>query len=1059
MDELQELSVPVPLTRLDEKSPSKAGPIGRIDKIVNYIVTKFRQQDGTNLQLDKRPGWHSLPDLIFDPTDVLDLSLLSLPEAMTAGKLAETNFMVGFDAVPYVYSPAAQAWAKYYNETVLTNKVTQSLVRMNTGVSKCPDSASVGGSHCYVWQDNATGFPWLTILDDNGSAIRSAAVFASVAERIKVRSDGDRFWVTSDLGAAIHVKAYDPATGSLIGTVTASFPLDNIGDPWDVVCDGAVADGLFLIRPHIAGGSNQVAIANFQVVTGSVVSVSDNVGAWGGGGTLIGIGWLEPAGDGSLYAARTDPVGGNTEIHAFKTGVNAVAGTEYHTSLFADPIHRAVNVTGYVDPVTHNVHTACSILPNASGAPLAPQFAINTRTVFGYSDGTTPYLGPFTTRSVGLASRVFYVGEIPCVMAYYTSVPTEVAEVNGFVTQGNPTFFVLRADTGSVVGRIFPGQAAGNWIWQNWTGSDSDIAPDAFQLPSGRLTAGGVGVALPVTGEQSVTRVRANDGPFTDIFSASVGVRNILFDAIGGECVECQNETLIPGPLPRSFDGVSFGAAGAELGPEQPLITADPTSGPYVSGDTRSYVIVWERFNRSGNKMQSPSSISVQYSSITTDESARLVIPTLRTTTYDDWICSIYRTLFTGGQEGTTHHKITSDVAPVFNNPAVDTITFIDSVSDESAQLNEILYGGSGAVPASLGGGDGQQVDHECAPAMNGGTVFGDRAFLVGYDGNVWFSLPGAQGNSLTFSFGFKMAIPTQDQPVSIDCIDTRLIMLCSRSLWFNNQSNYLDATGAGDVPTPLQLPISNGCTGAHFAYRDGIIYASSANGFYLLTRDLDSQYIGGAIEDDVSANLPIVEILADDSQRIYCLLNNGQLAVYDIVSLSWYYWTLPQAPDPRSGVKLTTVNGHIGVCCDNGVVYVSTPGSYDDAGEPILSSVGIADISVAGLPGCQMIWQVIIMGITYSAHTIMVDYTPDGLTDEMEVFGPIDPLDFGAGNGDEYRVWVEPAHMETSSFRLDISDSLASPGRGLSIQQLGLSVGIIPGVRRQSVGRTAVPR
>jgi hypothetical protein len=364
-------------------------------------------------------------------------------------------------------------------------------------------------------------------------------------------------------------------------------------------------------------------------------------------------------------------------------------------------------------------------------------------------------------------------------------------------------------------------------------------------------------------------------------------------------------------------------------------------------------------------------------------------------------------------------------------------------------------------VPAALGGGDGQEVDHECAPVFNGGTVFSDRAFLVGFDGVVWFTLPGSSGNSLAFSSLFRMPVSTQDSLVAIDSIDTHLIMLCSRSIWDSNQINYPDATGNGDIPTPAQIKaITNGCTGAEFAYRDGIIYASSADGFYLLTRDLDSRYIGAAIEDDVNANLPVLDIRADDSQRIFCLLNNGQLAVYDIVSESWYYWTMPDAlPDPFAGVLLSALDGKIAVYCTDGNVRATTPGEYDDDGNTFTSQVGIADISVAGLPGCQMIWQVIIMGKSYSEHTIMVDYTPDGLGDEVEVFGPIDPMDFGVGNGDEYRSWIEPEHMETSSFRVDIADIMLTPGRGLSIQQLGLSVGIIPGTRKPGVANIGGPR
>lgn len=1054
-DGLSELSLPVPFLRLDEKAPTKSGPVGRIDRVLNYIVNKFKTIDGTYIQLDKRPGWHSMSTTTYDPYD-LGASTGSLPEAACAGKLGNTNFIVGTDGMPYVYSPAAGKWAKFYKETILANKIAQSLVKMDTSVIKCPDSASCptingGYSHCYVWQDSATGFPWIMVLDENDGMVRAPAAIASGNPgRVKVRSDGSQFWTVYDDGPSVHVNAIDPATGSLIGGIVIS--LDSATNPWDIVCDSTVSSGIFIVRGTLAS-VNSIKIARVTRSGSTVSLASDHAGnaTSSDPSPVNGIAFLEPALDGKLYVARTNDLGSTRETLVYQCDAVADIFHTFHTNHVNDNLINLVNVTGFVK--SGRVYTALSILPDTGGSPPVPGQMINCATAFGYGTLSADYQGQTVRRSVGLASRQFYVGEIPCVFAYYTSVETVVSEISGSVTQGTPTFFVLRADDGTVIGRILPGQAAGNAVWQDWNGTS--LSPDAFELPSARTNSSSVLVALPVTGEQNVTRVRHNDGPFADAFSSSVGIRNIEFNILSsGSCVECENETLIPGALPRSFDGVTFGAAGAELAPEQPNVVTHGT-GPFQSGDKRSYVLVWERFNRSGNKMRSPSSVSFQWTGAGASSGAQLTIPSLRATSYDDWICSIYRTTFAGGQEGLTHYKITSDQSPLKNDPNSDTIIFIDTVDDDTARLNEILYGGSGAVPTALGGGDGQQVDHECAPAFNTGTVFGDRAFLVGYDGNVWFSLPGSAGNSLAFSSLFKMSIPTQDSLTAIDSIDSRLIVFCERSVWFNNQDNYLDATGAGDVPTPVQLPITNGCVdGLEWPYRDGILYASSAGGVYLLTRDLDSQYIGGAVEDDVNAGSPIRDILGDDSQRIFVLLDNGTLAVYDIVSQSWYIWDLASA----DGSRLTTVNGKISACCSDGKVR-SLGSAYDDDGEPILSSVGIADVSVAGVPGCQMIWQVVLIGINYSEHTLTVDYTPDGLTDEVEVFGPLDPADFGVASGEDYRAWIEPARMETSSFRVDISDALTVPGRGLSLQMLGLSVGIIPGTRRQSLGRTGSPQ
>src|SRR5206468_6711616 len=115
-------------------------------------------------------------------------------------------------------------------------------------------------------------------------------------------------------------------------------------------------------------------------------------------------------------------------------------------------------------------------------------------------------------------------------------------------------------------------------------------------------------------------------------------------------------------------------------------------------------------------------------------------------------IISVYRTVWANNQQGTTHRKITNDLSPLMNDRTVDFVTFVDDVSNDAAAVGEVLYGGTGAVLASEGGGDGQEVDHDPPPPSSAGCVFGDRAFVIGPDGSVSFSLPGSALQPFAFN-------------------------------------------------------------------------------------------------------------------------------------------------------------------------------------------------------------------------------------------------------------------------------------------------------------------
>jgi hypothetical protein len=1041
---LSEQAISIPLLAMDQKAGETAGPAGRLQRLVNGVVTKF-SPDGSNLSIAKRPGFRVLPRTNGNPYSGGHSGTSGVPSPTVIDSLHRQLFAIGSDSAPYVFSAASQAWQKFSEETILTNTVSTSSVWAQSTQIKCPDAATADSTHCYVWSQGGQCFAM--ILDDDGTVIRAASALAT-GGRIKVVTDGTYFFVFYDSGTtAVTVTAFG-LTGVQVAPATAT-TLYHAGDNWDVVYQADT--GVCLARRGcVASAAVGITIASVSCNGSSITVTShdNNAGQWFSGPSTTDPGGaflLNKTGDGNLYLG-TIVLGDGFTLYVTKLNTSATIAHAYQPIQSGLDGHGITNIAGYFDGT--NVHAAVAHVPYTGSTPL-DNFASNAFTEFGYSTATLDAQGYFVKRSVGLASRYFYEGSIPLVWTYYASVPTENDQF--FVQSGQPTYFLLRADTGAVVGRALHQTAAADWQWSSWNGTDLP-APNTFQLPTPRSTTKGLTVSLGQTGAQQVQATTTGGGFFElNKFVTSVGVTDLTLGA-PGTCVELDHETLIPGPLPRSFDGVSFSASGVELSPEEPAIADSSTSGGLNGNESYSYVIVYERLDRAGRKVRSGSSIATTYVVPTglTNRSAALTIPTLRVTSHDDTIISVYRTVWANSEEGVTHHKVTNDLSPLLNDPTVDTVAFVDSASNESASQGEVLYGGSGAIPASEGGGDGQEVDHDPPPPFGQGAVFQDRCFLVGPDSTVSFSLPGSPSSPFTFDDGlFTMTVPTHDEIKAVAALDGRLIFLCDESLWFVNQDTFLDATGAGDIPTPQQLPVTHGCTGVAAVIPDGCVYAASSGGFWLLGRDLSSTYIGAPVEDELDG-AEIISIATDQNNRVYFLTDQDKILVFDVPSQCWFIWVTP-----TPATIISVWNGQL-VYSDGTDIFVLTDGTYADnpggVDQPIITQVEIEPISFADV---QMFWDLDVFVVGSGRYSLTPTLYYDLDTSEPDVFPTIDSAEMDVDGSGRARYNIPITQPECTYMALTLVDSYPNgPGPGFTIEKLVAAVGVIPGKRRNNLNQ-----
>jgi hypothetical protein len=323
--------------------------------------------------------------------------------------------------------------------------------------------------------------------------------------------------------------------------------------------------------------------------------------------------------------------------------------------------------------------------------------------------------------------------------------------------------------------------------------------------------------------------------------------------------------------------------------------------------------------------------------------------------------------------------------------------------------------------------------------------VFQNRAFIVQANNAIGFSLPGNPSSPTAFSEGlFEMTVPTSDQVVAVRALDTRVVILCAESMWFVNADTFLDATGAGDIPTPLQLPITHGCTGFVAVVPQGAIYASSAGGFYLLGRDLTSTYIGSAVEDEmVGAN--VISVVTDQNQRVYLLTDTNKILVFDITFNGFFIYT-----PPTTALLLAIWKGQL-VYSDGTDMFLLTAGQVADNPAAVDQAIiTTAAFEAASFADSQVVWDLDFFCSGGTAYSLTFALTYDLDTSEPDVFPTFAAADMDVDGNGRARFNVPVTQIESDYIQWTLTDSFpGGPGPGFILDKIVAAVGVLPGKRR----------
>jgi len=641
--------------------------------------------------------------------------------------------------------------------------------------------------------------------------------------------------------------------------------------------------------------------------------------------------------------------------------------------------------------------------------------------------------GAGNLKSVSLAGKIFYTDD------------------NGFVpvafwSTTQPTLFLLRND-GDISAKMLQGTSEGE-------------TAKTGHLPSLTFTLDGQW-AFPTTFKSRIISENATLFSLTGI--TEVGLN--FDDRFICDSAQLGENLLITSGYVQCYDGVSIFESGFHVYPDN-VTAAEVVTGPYNTNDRAQYCVVYEWTDAKGQVHRSAPSIPIAVQASVNNRTFTLTIPTLQVTdrkgTRADVVVAVYRTTI-GASAGTIFYKVTSDTAPLYNNPAVNTVTFTDSITNAQLIVREILYTTGGVV------------ENIAPPAAKIIARFKNRMFLAGLEepNILWYSKEQVPGEAVNFSDVFRIKVDdTGGKITSLGELDDKLIIF--------KENTVFALTGDGPLPTGAQNTFSVpqlvasdvGCIDPYSVVRtrDGLMFKSK-KGLYLLDRGLQVQYIGAEVELWNSLTITAATVV-DDQNQVRFTTAEGRCLVYDLFFRQWYTFTNITAVDSAMW------QGKYVFLQSTGEIWRETKDRYLDVDVPIISKYVLALMQFAQVQGFQRIFKINILGENKGTHGLKLelgyDYRDfyeerfilspdsvlyDSIWGDDSVWGEAGTL-WGGNLDGVYQFQIRPRQQRCQALKLKIEDYFGSGTgtAGFALSNVTAEVGIEPNVARLAKTKIIAP-
>jgi hypothetical protein len=650
----------------------------------------------------------------------------------------------------------------------------------------------------------------------------------------------------------------------------------------------------------------------------------------------------------------------------------------------------------------------------------------NTLTQAGSAGTASVFL-----RSVGLASKIFTKSD-----ALYVAVLHE--------SDLQATVFIVNA-SGEVIGKFAPGNAGTHTA----VGS---FLPTVADIGSGQFT-----FLMNTKGT-----IRSENAT---IFS-QLGLTRATIDFEGGNTFDyttMNKNLLITGGVLSSYDGNTVSEAGFHLFPEGAAVTSTPTTAGSMSDGTYQYSFVYQWIDAKGNTHRSAPSVALSQTLSGGGSSQRIVmdIPTLRLTQKTSPVTlEVFRT--TDG--GSIFYRVSSITTPTENDTTADTVSFNDTLADSSITANEILYTTGGVL------------DNIAPPSCDIIVNHANRVFLAGLQdkNDIRYSKIVRTGEGVAFNEALSIPVdPRGGDITALASMDANLVILKRDNIYVVSGDGPSDTGSGATFTEPTLIAADVGCvdSGSVVLGPQGL-YFKSTKGIYLLSRSLQTTYIGAQVEDFNQYTITSAQLL-DDVNEVRFTTVDGFTLVFNYYFQQWSTFTSQNIKD-----SVIWDTKFVYLASDNTLHKESTT-DFRDSGSPVKLKVGTGWVKLTGLQGFQRVYRTMVLGEYKTRHRlrmkIYVDYSRTAV--QTIEFTPSEVLSVDSGfygdgvygvespyGQDGNGVYQFQAHMKRQKCQAirieieDVADNALDAGNTESLSLTGVSfqVGAKRGQAKLASGKQA---
>ena len=802
-----------------------------------------------------------------------------------------------------------------------------------------PDAATLSGVTAVAWEDSRGGV-WWSVVDVSGRVLK--APVQADADGISPRcvaagANLHIYYAVAALGRVMVVVVNPASPSSIVAPALLIDDLSPTNTVYDA-CQTARANTPAAIAWPEAGTSNiRVAYVDQSGVLGTALTGHPSaltfaagmlatspiaIGYLFGNGAnndIIGISFVNSA----LMASHLYVLGGSPSIPLFVI-VTSIIATTVDVQRIANSIYNSDDGNLLIDAAWEERAAAPS----------------NRYCVLTSSDVDNVIYSIATVRSVGLASKGFRAAD-----ASFACFVHDTTYFNTYVT--------LRITDAFPIGRHAAGSAAG--------------APPRRHLPSVSVADDVATFALPVR-----DRILSENG---DKFRET-GIRLVSMDFDSEDShqyAQLGRGLYLAGACPLHYDGRVWTEQGFHVGPEV-IATTPAAGGSMTSSTTHLYRAWYEWTDAQGEVHRGPTSFGTLVTMGGADTQVTVTLPTLRLTQKTNARICLARSLAAKTGNTAQLFRVTSlDPSTagaangyVANDPTVDTVTFIDRMSDTTLALQEELYTDGGILSND--------------PATLGSVVARGKSRLFFTDA----SNPNMIRYSQELEEGYGAEIPPELQVIvdpfggavtALANQDDRVIVFCESAIYtFSGDGPTASGdTANGGFSRPQLVTSDVGCTDpSSIVLTPAGHMFKSAKGIYLLDNGGAVQYVGAPVEAYNAQRVRRATVMPDRTQVVF-LSDTGSALLYDYLFGQWSTFT------NHAGYDSAVVGNAYHYLRTDARVFRETIGQYSDDGTRIRLRFETAWIHMQEqLQGFQRFWFMHLLGTWMSPHQLGVQYRLD---------------------------------------------------------------------------------